>query len=262
MTLPLNKVYNEDCLQTMGNLEDGSLDLVVTSPPYGSMRDYDGYSFDFLAVGKELYRTTKDGGIVVWIVGDQTIKGSETLNSFKQAIYFVDQCGFKMHDSMIFEKHNFSNPSSNRYHQIFEYMFVLLKGDKPNTFNGIKDRKNVYAGKIGSWGKNTVRQTDGTMKLRERKKNAKFGLRHNIWRYRTGAEGPLAHKHPAVFPLLLAKDMITSFTREGDVVYDPFAGSGTTLLAAKDLNRKFIGSELSKDYCANIIGPRLEGKNQ
>jgi site-specific DNA-methyltransferase (adenine-specific) len=235
-------IYNEDCLETMARLEDGSVDLTVTSPPYDNLRLYNGYSFDFEAVARELYRITKDGGVVVWVVGDATIDGSETGTSFRQALFFKE-IGFNLHDTMIYQKHNFSNPSTNRYHQIFEYMFVLSKG-KPKTFNALKDRPNVEAGKIGSWGKNTSRQVDGTMVERKRKVNTEFGMRYNIWRIKTEMK-PL---HPAPFPEELARDHVLSWSNPGDIVYDPFIGSGTTAKVAIETDRKYLGSEISSEY--------------
>ena len=235
-------IYYENCLDTMARIEDGSIDLTVTSPPYDNLRSYNGYSFDFEAVAKELYRITKDGGVVVWVVGDATIDGSETGTSFRQALFFKE-IGFNLHDTMIYQKHNFSNPSSNRYHQIFEYMFVFSKG-KPKTFNALKDRPNVEAGKIGSWGKNTSRQVDGTMVERKRKMNTEFGMRYNIWRIKTEMK-PL---HPAPFPEELARDHVLSWSNPGDVVYDPFMGSGTTAKVAIETGRKYLGSEISSEY--------------
>lgn len=245
-------IYYENCLDTMARLEDGSVDLTVTSPPYDNLRSYNGYSFDFEAVAKELYRITKDGGVVVWIVGDATVNGSETGTSFKQALFFKE-IGFNIHDTMIYQKHNFSNPSNNRYHQIFEYMFVFSKG-KPKTFNPIKDRPNVEAGKIGSWGKNTSRQVDGTMVERKRKVNTEFGMRYNIWRIKTEMK-PL---HPAPFPEELVEGHVLSWSNPGDVVYDPFMGSGTTAKVAIETGRKYLGSEISAEYwkiAQNRINP-------
>ena len=182
------------------------------------------------------------GGVIVWIVGDATVKGSETGTSFRQALFFKE-LGLNLHDTMIYQKHNFSNPSSARYHQIFEYMFILSKG-KPKTFNPIKDRPNVEAGKIGSWGKNTSRQVDGSMVERKRKVNTEFGMRYNIWRVKTEMK-PL---HPAPFSVELATDHILSWSNEGDLVYDPFMGSGTTAIAAMNTNRRWLGSEISDEY--------------
>ena len=231
-----------DCLQVMKTFDGECIDLTVTSPPYDNLRTYNGYIFDFEGIAKELYRVTKDGGIVVWIVGDATINGSETGTSFKQALYFKE-IGFNLHDTMIYQKHNFSNPSNNRYHQIFEYMFVLSKG-KPKSFNPINDRKNIEAGKIGSWGRNTVRQPDGSFKENKRKVNSEYGKRYNIWRIKTEMN-PL---HPAPFSEQLAHDHIISWSNEGDTILDPMMGSGTTGKMAKQLNRNFIGIEISEKY--------------
>jgi site-specific DNA-methyltransferase (adenine-specific) len=235
----------------MKRMPDDYIDLVVTSPPYDDLRSYNGYSFDFESIAQELFRVVKDGGVVVWVVGDSVQKGSESGSSFRQALHFMS-LGFNLHDTMIYQKHNFSNPSSNRYHQIFEYMFVLSKG-KPKTFNALKDRPNVEAGKIGSWGKNTSRQVDGSMVERKRKVNTEFGMRYNIWRIKTEMK-PL---HPAPFPEQLALDHVLTWSVEGDVVYDPFMGSGTTAKACMLSGRDWLGSEISKDY-VEIAEKRLQ----
>jgi len=215
----------------MSRMKDSSIDLVLTSPPYDNLRAYEGYEFDFEAIAKELYRITR--GILVWVVGDATINGSETGSSFRQALYFKE-LGFKLHDTMIYEKNSPAYPAQrtgNRYTQIFEFMFVFAKGevpkqlicDKPNKWAGHKD----FSGKL----KNPVPD---------------FSPRNNIWKYTTSFNGV---KHPAPFPEQLAKDHIISWTSEGQIVYDPFMGSGTTAKAAKELNRLFIGSEISANYC-------------
>ena len=233
-------IYNEDCLETMARMEDGSIDLVLTSPPYDNLREYNGYSFDFPAIASELYRVTKPDGIVVWVVGDAVIKGSETGSSFRQALHFKD-LGFKLHDTMIFEKNSPAYPAranSNRYTQIFEYMFILAKGkvpnqlicDKPNKWAGFKD----FSGKL----KNPVPE---------------FSPRNNIWKFTTSFNGV---KHPAPFPEALAVDHIRSWCGGGAIVYDPFMGSGTTAVAAIKLGRKYIGSEISDEYC-EIIKNRI-----
>jgi site-specific DNA-methyltransferase (adenine-specific) len=266
--MEINKVYNEDCILTMGKMSDNYIDITVTSPPYDDLRtynnkvkglqtEYNGYSFDFENIAKELYRVTKKGGVLVWVVGDATHNGSETGTSFRQALYFKE-LGFNLHDTMIYMKNNFSNPSSNRYHQIFEYMFVFSKG-KPKVFNSIKDRKNVYGGQVGSWGKNTVRQKDGTMKENKKKIIQEYGQRYNIWQYKTsknGQEDEVAYEHPAIFPIDLVKDHITSWTNEGDLVYDPFMGSGTTAKASILTNRNYVGSEIEQSYM-DIINKRV-----
>jgi site-specific DNA-methyltransferase (adenine-specific) len=233
----------------MKSLPSQSIDLTVTSPPYDNLRTYNGYSFDFEGIAKELYRVTKDGGVVVWIVGDATVNGSETGTSFKQALYFKE-IGFNLHDTMIYQKNNFANPSSNRYHQIFEFMFVLSKG-KPKAFNPIKDRKNVCAGE-SNWGANKARQKDGSFKERPKKIVSEYGMRYNIWEFMTSkgfaTKDNFAYSHPAIFPEKVAHDHIISWSNEGDTVLDCFLGSGTTGKVAKQLNRQFIGIEISPEY--------------
>jgi site-specific DNA-methyltransferase (adenine-specific) len=234
-----------DCLEVMKSLPEASIDLTVTSPPYDNLRTYNGYSFDFEGIAKELYRVTKDGGVVVWVVGDATINGSETGTSFKQALYFKE-IGFNLHDTMIYQKNNFSNPSSNRYHQIFEFMFVFSKG-KPKSFNPIKDRKNVCAGE-SNWGANKARQKDGSFKERPKKIVSEYGMRYNIWEFMTSkgfaTKDNFAYSHPAIFPEKVAYDHIVSWSNEGDTVLDCFLGSGTTGKMAKQLNRRFVGIEI------------------
>lgn len=252
--IELNRLYNECHLKTMARIPDNFVDMVLTSPPYDDLRDYEGYTFDFEKMSLELYRILKPGGICVWVVNDQCIDGSETLTSFKQAIYFVDVCGFKMHDTMIWEKPGFSSPSHNRYHQIFEYMFVLSKG-APKTVNRIKDRRNVYAGRK-AFAKNAFREKDGSMSKRQdglkRRIYDNLGYRTNIWQINSASHEQICKKleHPAMFPQKLARDHIHSWSNPGDLVYDPMMGSGTVAVEAIDLGRNWIGSEVGENNCA------------
>lgn len=240
-----------DCLEVMKTISDNSIDLTVTSPPYDNLRTYNGYSFDFENIAKELFRITKKGGVVVWVVGDQTIKGSESGTSFKQALYFKE-IGFNLHDTMIYRKKALSFPDFNRYYQCFEYMFILSKG-KPKTTNLINDRINKCANDKVS---GNYRDVDGTMKPMNGKikgnKVKEKGIRWNIWEYDVGWGKSYTEKylkgHPAIFPERLAQDHIISWSNENDTVLDPFMGSGTTGKMCKLLNRNFIGIEISKEY--------------
>ena len=241
--MKVNKIYNENCLETMAKMQDGFIDLTVTSPPYDNLREYNGYSFDFESIAKELYRVTKAGGVVVWIVGDATIKGSETGTSFKQALYFKE-IGFNLHDTMIYQKDNCPFPSSNRYYANFEYMFILSKGS-PKTFNPIIDRLNKSFGRKIS---GTNRKKDGTTETikNKGKKITEYGVRFNCWLI---SEGKRIGGHPAYFPERLANDHIITWSNEGDLVYDCLMGSGTTAKMAILNKRNWIGSEISKEYC-------------
>lgn len=221
----VNRILCGDCVKVMKSIPNGVVDLTVTSPPYDKLRDYKGFTFNFEEIAKELYRITVPGGVVVWIIGDATIKGSETGSSFRQALSFID-IGFNLHDTMIYQKSGFSNPSSNRYHQIFEYMFVLSKG-KPKTFNPIKDKRNKTQYDFSK----KRRQKDGTISHKEDKSRIKvseFGMRFNVWHYLTGrghsAQDDIAYEHPAIFPEKLAEDHIVSWSNEGDLVLDPMCG--------------------------------------
>ena len=246
------------CQTEMAKLPKESVNLTVTSPPYDNIRDYKGYCFeeeDFKKIVSELYRITKKGGVVVWVVGDATTKGSETGTSFRQALGFIAG-GFKLHDTMIYEKNTSSFPAQRkgkRYTQIFEYMFVFCKG-KIKIGNLICDKPNKWAGHT-NWGKNTYRGKDGKLvKTKNIKPVPDFSPRNNIWRYNVGkgfnSSDKDSHKHPAIFPEKLAEDHILTWTNEGEVVLDPFMGSGTTCKMAKKNGRKYIGIDMSEEYCA------------
>jgi site-specific DNA-methyltransferase (adenine-specific) len=250
-------LYCGDCLEIMKNFPEDTIDLVVTSPPYDSLRSYKNnideiWCFDvFKNIAKELTRVLKNGGVIVWVVGDATIKGSETGSSFKQALYFKEKCGLNIHDTMIYAKNGFSKPSHNRYHQVFEYMFIFSKG-KPKTFNPIKDKKNKYAGQT-SWGRNTIRTKDGKLVEKKRRIMSEYGMRYNIWKYNVGKgfsqKDDIAFQHPATFPEQLAYDHIISWSNENDLVFDPFMGSGTVAKQCEILNRRWLGSDISYEYC-------------
>lgn len=247
MDFELNKIYNESNLETMSRMPDNFIDLTVTSPPYDNLRDYKGYSFPFEEIGKQLYRVTKPGGVVVWVVGDATVNGSETGTSFKQALYFKE-IGFNLHDTMIYQK-NKAPINANRYEDKFEFMFILSKG-KVSKFNPIKEKS------IKTGSKQTAGQRDkktGNVKVRTNGYNYvnEYKLRGNIWFYYHGnGEGDkISEEHPARFPEQLAVDHIYSWSNEGDIVYDPFGGSGTTAKMAHLMKRNWILSEISSEYC-------------
>lgn len=249
-----------DCLERMKEIHDGSVDLTVTSPPYDNLRTYNGYTFDFEGIAQELYRVTKQGGVVVWVVGDATIKGSETGTSFRQALYFKDVCGFNLHDTMIYQRSR-APLNHARYEQHFEYMFVLTKG-APSRFNAIMEPcKKAGVSRAGI----TMRQGggDGRLALAHRTMGTvkSHKIKGNIWPYAVGNNGSatdkLAHKHPAIFPEQLAADHITSWSNPGDTVLDPFLGSGTTGKMATLAGRKFIGIEISDEYL-DIARKRIE----
>lgn len=270
-----NTIINGDATEVMRNkIEDESIDLVVTSPPYDNLRSYNkkiqkktkkkynNYSFDFENIARELYRVMKKGGVVVWVVGDATIDKSETGSSFRQALFFMS-LGFKLHDTMIYEKNGPSFPArrdSKRYSQVFEYMFVLSKDGPPKTANLLCDKKNNWAG-YKNFGKASYRNKDGELIQREQKVIPKYSPRFNIWKYNTGKNYSTtdkeAFKHPAIFPEELAEDHILTWSNKGDIVLDPFAGSGTTLKMASLNDRKYIGIEIVEEYYKLAI-KRLE----
>lgn len=263
-----NKIYNEDCLITMSNMEDNSIDLTLTSPPYDDLRTYNehltgnktefnGYSFPFEQIARELYRITKKGGVVVWVVGDATNKGSETGTSFRQALFFKE-CGFDLYDTMIYQKTGTPFPQKTRYNQTFEYMFVFSKG-KPNSFNPIM-KKNVTAGAVRHSRK--FRNADGEMIPGFNGKPVnEYGIENNIWLIKNGmnksTKDLVAFEHPAIFPEELAAKHIITWTNEFDIVYDPFMGSGTTAKLSIQLGRQWVGSELDGTY-SEICNKRIE----
>jgi len=241
--IEIDNIYNESNLDTIARMEDNSIDLVVTSPPYDGLRKYNGYCFDFEALAKGLYRVMKNGGVVVWIVNDATVDGSETGTSFRQALYFMD-CGFNLHDTMIWAKDGGGAVGSNlAYTQNFEYMFVFSKG-RPKTTNLIYDKKCLtYTGKSETTKECRGHSDRGVAKLTR----LQFSKRNNWWLLVPGKEEG-SEFHPAVFPEKLVRDHIISWSNEGDIVYDPFSGSGTTAKVAYMNNRHYIGSEISKEY--------------
>jgi len=257
----MSELMQGDCLEVMRGIPDGSVDLTVTSPPYDNLRTYNGNNDQWgehvwKGVIEELHRVTADGGVVVWVVGDATVNGTETGTSFKQALWAME-CGFRLHDTMIWNKMAFSavGALATRYAPVFEYMFILSKG-KPKSFNPIKDKPNKHAGQTMT---GSVRQADGSVKKMTGsgvKLISDYGQRFNIWEVNPQRQRG-KNKHPAPFPLPLARDHITSWSNEGDTVFDPFMGSGTTGVAAKNLNRDFIGIEMDETYF-NIAKARID----
>jgi site-specific DNA-methyltransferase (adenine-specific) len=240
-----------DCLEVMKTIPDNSVDLVITSPPYDKLRNYKGYTFNFEGIAKELLRIIKQGGVVVWVVGDKTINGSESGTSFKQALYFKE-IGFNLHDTMIWHKPSCNFPDKKRYYQYFEYMFIFSKGSI-KTYNLLNDKKNRYFGcKVARIGGD--RNKDGKLVPNSAYKNNKdkiikeFGNRGNVWYIPTAATEKERINHPAKFPEKLANDHILSWSNERDTDLHPMMGSGTVGKMAKLNKRNFIGIEISPNY--------------
>jgi site-specific DNA-methyltransferase (adenine-specific) len=251
--MELGKIYTENCLTTMANMPDNFIDFVITSPPYDDIRNYNGYRFEFEKIAEELYRVLKVGGVIVWVVGDATVNGSETGTSFKQALYFKE-IGFRLHDTMIYYKNNPMPQTGNRYHQHFEYMFAFSKGN-PKTFNPICEPTKYHGlANMKNRGQNGLLDYEKV----ERTKEKKVG---NVFFYSIGGgistKDKVAFNHPAIFPEKLVVDQINTWTDENDIVYDPFMGSGTTAKIAHLLNRRWIGSEISEEY-VRIAEKRLQ----
>ncbi|MEZ4200621.1 MAG: site-specific DNA-methyltransferase [Candidatus Paceibacterota bacterium] len=252
--LPINDFIVGDAVEIMKTMPEESIDLVVTSPPYDELRDYKGYTFDFAGMAEGLYRVTKKGGVVIWVVGDKIKNGNKSLTSFKQALLF-QEIGFNVHDVMIYKKKNTPFMRSNAYTNCFEFMFVFTK-KSPNTFNPIKTK--------------TVRQgieplphnkgADGVNKKVKKELKPEKTLT-NIWEYAVGMHGStsdkIAFEHPAIFPEKLAEDHILSWTKEEDLVFDPMCGSGTTCKMAALNNRRFLGCDISEEY-VKLAKKRLE----
>lgn len=242
----LNALHAAPCAQFMrDNIAECSIDLTLTSPPYDDLRNYNGYAFDFEAIANELFRVTKSGGVVVWVVGDKIKNGNKSLTSFKQALYF-QQIGFNIHDVMIYAKKNTPFMRSNAYTNGYEFMFVLSKG-KPKTFNPLKEPTARSGFEMLVANKGADAKNNKVLKELKKEKT-----KSNIWHYAVGLGGSTNDKeafaHPAVFPEQLARDHILSWSNEGDVVLDPMCGSGTTCKMAFLSGRKFIGIDISEDY--------------
>ena len=260
-----NSVINKTSEEALKEIPDNCIDIVVTSPPYDDLRDYTGkvtWNFDvFKKIAIQLYRVMKEGGVVVWVIGDKTENGSKTLTSFRQALFFKE-LGFNMFDIIIYEKTGSGPPHNNRYFNTYEYMFVLSKG-KPKTINLLKDKPNKWAG-VSTYSEVTRREKDGTLTKKGRKTVSEYGTRTNIWKYVNGkgfsTKDNIAYKHPAIFPEKLVEDHLKSWSNEGDLVLDPFGGSGTTGKIAKLLNRDYILIEAIEEYC-NIAKKRIDGEN-
>lgn len=245
------EIYHGDCREILPSLP--KVDLVVTSPPYGSVRDYVRYEgVDTLAVLAELACMLIEGGVIVWNTADQVTEGSETGQSFREALHVMSQ-GLRLHDTMIYCREGVNFPDANRYHPAFEYMFVFSKG-APRCFNGIRDRKNKWGGTTVH---GTQRERDGRMTVPSQNGSLipDIGLRLNWWILKPASTEPTLD-HPARMPISMAQAHVQSWCNAGDLVLDPFMGSGTTLRAAKDLGRKAIGIEICEAYC-EIAANRL-----
>ena len=265
MGLDLQPILNDlicgNNVEVLRTFPDECVNLTVTSPPYDNLREYNGFSFDLDGIIKELYRITKKGGVVVWVVGDETKDGNESGSSFQQALKFKE-LGWNLWDTMIYQKNQYppNCMSQKRYAQVFEYMFVFSKG-KINTFNRIM-RQNKLAGQKKASIPTAIVQRNGEIKRYGKNRSLTYHdetVERNIWIYNTGgASGDKFNgKHPAIFPEKLARDHIISWSNEGDLVLDPFVGSGTTCKMAKQLNRNYIGIDISQEYI-DIAKERLK----
>lgn len=256
-----NTIIQGDSSKVLRTFPEGSIDLVVTSPPYDNLRDYTKESTwnmeVFQKIADQLYRVMAPGGVIVWVVGDQIENGGKTLTSYKQAIYF-QSIGFKIFDVIIYEKAGTGPPHPNRYFNSFEYMFILSKGT-PKTINLLRDKPNKWANQT-TYAEITRREKDGTLTNKGKKTINEFGVRTNIWRYANGkgfaTKDDIAYQHPAIFPEKLVEDHIKAWSNEGDLILDPFGGSGTVAKIAKNLQRDWVLIEVSKEYC-DIAKQRL-----
>lgn len=250
-------LYHGDCVPIIEMLDilGDKIDLVVTSPPYDNLRKYKGYSFDFENTAKRLSELINRGSVIIWVVGDATQNGSESGTSFKQALYFKEECGLNIHDTMIYRKLNYTPLTHRRYEQEWEYMFCFSK-DKPKVFNPIKIPCK-YAGQK-TWGQpNIYKDSSGDLTKIKQIVIKDTKIKGNIFEYLVGSTKTGKIKHPAMFPEQLVYDQITTWSNVGDTVLDPFMGSGTTAFVSEQLGRKWIGCEISTEYC-EIIAKRLD----
>ncbi len=248
--MELDKIISGDSAVVLQSFPSDYIDLTVTSPPYDNLRTYNGFTFDFETIARELFRVTKAGGVVVWVVGDATIKGSETLTSFRQALYF-QSIGFNVHDTMIWRKTNPTptDPRIGRYTQSFEYMFVFSKG-KP--VHNLQRTPCKMAGQVVNSITASQLKKDGSVRSDRVSKRKDVPVQDtkifdNVWDIAVRSKNL---GHPAAFPELIAERNILSWSNEGDTVLDCFCGSGTTPKMAKLLNRHYIGIDTSAEYVA------------
>lgn len=240
------KIYQGECAQVMREkIADESVNFVLTSPPYDDLRDYNGYVFDCRAIGKEIFRVLKEGGVLVWVVADRTRRGSETGTSFRQALFFKDECGFRLHDTMIYAKNSYMPLTHNRYEQAFEYMFAFSKG-RPAVFNPIMIPCVTAGTKRARSGSKQRESTYAERKRKERTVVNPEKQHPNIFFYNVGKNDKTNHNAP--FPEELARDQIITWSNPGDVVLDPMCGSGTTGKMAVLEGRNFIGIDISEKY--------------
>ena len=126
------KLHLGDCNEVMNTFKDNSIDMVLTSPPYDNLRNY-GENFKGFSPEiwkpclKHIYRILKQGGVCVWVVNDETVNGSESGTSFRQALFAKDKCGFNLHDTMIYHKNNPMPNESIRYQPCLSICLFLVK---------------------------------------------------------------------------------------------------------------------------------------
>lgn len=258
-----NKIITGNSIEVLKDIPDKTFDATITSPPYDDLRTYTKLKSEwnmrtFEKIANELFRVTTDGGVLVWVVGDAIVNGGKTLTSYKQALYF-QSIGFTMYDTFIYEKTGSGPPHKTRYFNTFEYIFVLCKGRKPKTINLLRDKPNKWAGHT-TYGEVTRREKNGSLTKKGKKTIAEFGIRTNIWKYKNGkgqtTKDKIAHSHPAIFPEKLVEDILISFTLPGDIVLDPFGGSGTTAKVSKSIGRHYTYIDTVDEY-AKIAEERV-----
>ena len=249
-TLPLNKIICGDAVEELKKIPNNSIDLVVTSPPYDEIRKYNGFSYDLHTTGREIFRVLKHGGIAVMVIQDQTKNFGKTLTSFRTIVDWVDNIGFKLFETVIYRKYGAEGAWWNKRFRVdHEYMPIFLKGERPQYFN--KEPLKIpskHGGKTMT-GRGT-RLTNGVRIATRPITINPMKCRGTIWEYMTAGDGTrLKHHHPATFPDRLPYDFIQCFCPPNGIVLDPFVGSGTTVLAAIQLEKKYIGIDISKEYC-------------
>ena len=246
----LGNVYCVDCVEGMKAIPDGSVDLVVTSPPYDRTRDYNGFSFDLHATGEQIFRILRDGGVAAVVIQDQTKNFGKSLTSFRTVVDWCDNIGFKLFECVIYRKHGTEGAWwTQRFRVDHEYMPIFVKGHRPKYFN--KDPLKIpskHGGKTMTGSGN--RQTNGRTTQTIRRAINLTKCRGTVWEYlMAGDKNPVKRKHPAPFPDKIPLDFIQCFCQPDGIVLDPFMGSGSTAVSAKKLGRHFLGFDISSEYC-------------
>jgi len=251
-----NKIYQGDSLQLLKDMPDNSVDLIITSPPYADLKTYidfkgilaDDYVDWFLPYCNEICRVMKPTGSFILNINDKVEKKFRHPYVFDLISELHKQTDLKLFERLFWNKMK-SLPNRYRFGDRVEYLFWFAK-DKDFYFN-IDEMRTEYSEKSIKRMKKPLKKRyarDGECtEYKSWAPNPKGALPNTLINISSETK-KIADSHVAVYPVELVKYFINGSTKEGDVVLDPFMGTGTTAIAAKELNRNYIGFELQPDY--------------